>query len=151
MLNQSIKTIIESLTPTTLYMRAASPAEANLKAQRTKIGSNPIAIVTGQFSTDYSVTNTVTNKVTTIEIFFLYLNDSQDEDAVNLDALIDNAQAIAEQFVQLMVANTPSNPTVSVDDYKFDPEPGIRLTNEILTGGLLTLDWPEVVDTYYCG
>lgn len=151
MLNQSIKAVIESLTPTTIYLRAATLSEANKKTIKTKIGTSPVAIVAGLSTTDYAITNTVTNKLTTIEIYFLYLNSSQDDDGEQIDVMVDNAQGLAEQFVQLMIANTEGNPVVSLEDYKFDAEPAYQFGNEILTGGLLTLDWPEVVETYYCG
>ena len=149
-LNSEIKTIIQNLTPATLYLRAATLNEANVELPKIAL-INPIGI----HAALPSITNTQTlagvTRMIPVEVLFLKKNNSQDDTGEEVDAILEEMKVLCDQFFQELGRISLLDPTQAIEEYTMDALAAYQFSDEILSGYHLTLDFPEVRTPQYCG
>jgi len=148
-LNSEIKSIIQNLNPSTLYLRAATLNEANVELPRIELVS-PIAIHADLPTITNTQTLDLVHRSTEVQVMFLKKNGSQDDNGEEIDAILDETKILADQFYDQLSRNSLLDPTVLIDEYTLEAVPAYQFSDEILSGWILTLDFPEVRRTYYC-
>lgn len=121
-LNSEIKTIIGSLNPTTLYLRAATLNEANVELPRIALTS-AIAI----HADLPTITNTQTlgnvTRSTPVNILFLKKNSSQDDTGEEVDAILEEMKILADQFYDILSRSALLDPTLMIEEYELAAVP----------------------------
>ena len=148
-LNSEIKTIIQSLTPTTLYLRAATMNEAKVELPKITL-IDPIGIHAALPSINNTQNLANVTRLIPVEILFLKKNSSQDDTGEEVDIILEEMKILADQFFQQLQEITLRDPLRIIDEYTLDAVPAYQFSDEILTGWHLTLDFPEVRTPQYC-
>ena len=87
-LNSEIKTIIESLVPDTLYLRAATLNEANVELPQIELIS-PIGIHAALPSINNTQTLANVTRLIPVEVLFLKKNTSNDDTGEQIDVILE--------------------------------------------------------------
>ena len=148
-LNSEIKTIIESLVPDTLYLRAATLNEANVELPQIELIS-PIGIHAALPSINNTQTLANVTRLIPVEILFLKKNTSNDDTGEEIDVILEEMKILADQFYDKLSRSTLLDPTAMIEEYILDAVPAYQFSDEILTGWHLQLEFPEVRTVYYC-
>ena len=148
-LNSEIKTIISSLEPETIYLRAATLNEANVSLPRIEL-TNPIAIHAALPSINNTQTLANVTRLIPVEVLFLKKNTTQDDTGEQIDAILDEMLVLADQFFDKLSRSSLLDPTQEIEEYTLDAVPGYQFSDEILTGWHLQLEFPEMRKVYYC-
>ena len=148
-LNSEIKTIIEGLTPTTIYLRAATLNEVNVSVPRIEL-VNPIGIHAALPSINNTQTMANVTRLIPVEVLFLKKNTSQDDTGEEIDAILDEMLILADQFFDALSRSTLLDPTLEIEEYTLDAVPAYQFSDEVLTGWHLQLEFPELRKVYYC-
>jgi hypothetical protein len=148
-LNSEIKTIIQGLTPTTLYLRAATLNEANVELPQIELVS-PIGIHADLPTITNTQTENAVHRSTPVQVMFLQKNNSQDDSGEEVDTILDSTKILADQFYDALSRSGLLDPTTIIEGYDLDAVPAYQFSDEILSGWILSLDFPEVRRTYYC-
>ena len=148
-LNSEIKTIIQGLTPTTLYLRAATLNEANVSLPNIELVS-PIAIHADLPTITQTQTETLVHRSTPVQVMFLKKNLSQDDNGEEIDTILDEMLILADKFYDELKTNSLLDPTTIIEGYELDAVPAYQFSDEVLSGWILSLEFPQVRRVYYC-
>jgi len=150
LLNQEIKKVIESLAPTTLYLRAITLNEANVSLPQKDL-IYPIAIHAAlPLITSTQQLSRVTIS-TPVQVLFLMLNTSQDDTGEQIDDILASTKLLADQFYDMLSVSSLLDPTLSIEQYTLNAVPAFSFSDEVLSGWQLELDFPQVRNVYLCG
>ena len=148
-LNSEVKAIIQNLSPSTLYLRAATLNEANVELPRIELVS-PIGIHADLPTITNTQTETQVIRSTPVNVMFLKKNTSQDDSGEQLDVIIAEMTILADQFYDNLSRSALINPTEEIEEYELETVAAYQFSDEVLSGVILTLDFPEVRSIYYC-
>ena len=148
-LNSEIKSIILSLSPSTLYLRAATLNEANVELPRIDLVS-PIGIHAALPSINNTQTLARVTRLIPVEVLFLKKNTSQDDTGEEVDIILEEMKILADQFFDILSRNALLDPTLEIEEYTLDAVPAYQFSDEVLTGWHLQLEFPELRTVYSC-
>lgn len=148
-LRQEIETIVNALTPPTTYLRK-TVAEANESIENFDI-NQPLAIHTDQTTVTTQLSSgTYLSKTVQTQIWFLLKEINQDPDLTDTDILIDQAEALADQFYDKLVRSSVLDPVMPLESYTLARIEAYKVFDAVLSGVLFTCDVPIPRKDYNC-
>lgn len=145
----AVKAIIESLIPNTTYIRASSLNEANYQLPRTAL-TDPVGIHSNLPTVINTPGPATVSRLWPVEIMFLKKNTQFDDTTEQTDTIRDEMLVLADQFFDKMKQDAILDPTTPVQDliYTLQAIETFQITDEILTGWMLSMEIPITRTTY---
>ena len=138
-----VKSTIEALTPTTLYLRAHNEEEANIEVPNSDIKSQPIGIHVGVPDIEQTTTGTNGKYLMQwpVEVFFAELT-TVDAKPEEIDAILDRTKQLADQFFDNIKGQPEVDKANFIESYNVVAFDNLKVMDDILSGWRLTFEMP---------
>jgi hypothetical protein len=148
-LRNEIEAVIGYISDT-LYLRA-NEGEANMAIDKMNIDGKCLCIhIDRTTMTANRSSFGYVYKVVPTEILFVYKNTKLDDKQTEIDTMIDNAEAKADEFYDRIIQSAVINDVAALPGYSLDRLEGFKRFDAILSGVLFTCDLPINKNYYYC-
>ena len=149
-LNAKIKTVIESLSTTTTYMRAIHQPEGNYKIGNIELIDTPLGLNANTpdgMTVTQSESSNLKYYLYPVDVFFMKKNTSIDDTGEEIDVILDEMFALANEFIDKMVAN-PDSGLPLTDTYTLTAQ--INLFDDVLSGYRVQFELPQSINPQNC-
>lgn len=144
----TIKTVIEALTPTTIYLRTQNLNEANVKLPRTLL-DKPVAIHTNLPIITHAGATTTGRFLQQFPIEILFAEKiDPDATAEQLDISLNTTKELTDQFADLISREAIIDPSSLPFEYTCSPVDSNKVLGEVVAGWMLTMTIAVDRDNY---